>query len=362
MRKPAIPVALFDPAFDSCDAPDAARLGRLAASLPAPLAGLLRDELAAGNAVLAIESGHPAPPVGVCVVFERPLATLARQAAEALHTRGLVRRQWPHSRRPVGWTDVRGHCFLLEPAVEAAAAPEPRPVDPPAQDQDLALRARLRAGPSEAMKAWDDSRAMTWERWHEGTGYDLAALARMTACERESVQTSLLHGLRDWRDVQALAALDTPRARSALRRTLVQGDVVLRMAVLQHAPQVAAEAGDEVRCAALVQALEQAEFYGGLSQALDAVEAFHPPAVMDALWRGLEVREAGVAVHFAALLSFLHGAAGSRFDWAQRPFFLRLHTDDPGARAAAVAALRRRLALAADTRDTRIRDTRRRAP
>lgn len=277
---------MFDPAFDSCTAPDASRLARLAARLPAVLAGLLRDELAAGNQVLAIESGHPAPPVGVCVILERPAVTLARHSAESLRARGLVRQAWPHNRRPVGWTDARGQCFLLEPAAEAATASDAPPAAPVAQDEDLAWRASRRAGPSEAMKAWDDSRAMTAERWRDGTGYDLAALARMTPCERESVQTALLHDIRDWRDVQALAALDTPRARAALHRTLAQGDVALRMAVRQHAPQVVADAGDEARGAALAQALQHAGFGGGPSQALDEVESFHPPRAQPRWPRG----------------------------------------------------------------------------
>ncbi|MCW5613400.1 MAG: hypothetical protein KIS83_22405 [Rubrivivax sp.] len=352
---------MFDPAYDSCDAPDAARVERLAAALPAPLAELLRDELAAGNRVQAIESGHPAPPVGVCVILEQPALTLAALPAEALPARGLVRRRWPGRVQPSGWTDAKGHCFLLEPVVKspagAAAAPSPDPaaVAPAAAgaavvDEDLQLRARARLGPSEAMRAWDASRVIDHERWREGTGYDLDALARMTPAERSSVETSLLHGIRDWRGVQALAALDTPRARAALRRTLDEGSDALRMAVLREAPHlVPADAdGSAARTRALVQALATAELYGGLSQALVEVETFHPPAVMDALWRGLRERDGGTAVHFAATLSYLHGVASEPFDWSQRPFFLRFHTEDAAERAAAIAELRRRLALPAD--------------
>lgn len=362
---------MFDPAFDSCQAPDAARVERLAAALPPALATLLRDELAAGNRVAAIESGHPAPPVGVCVVLERPVLTLAGTPADMLAARGLVPRRWPGRVQPGGWTDAKGHCFLLEPAQGSTAVAALAARDAAAQaaavaaasaakaraaahvdedlDEDLRLRARLRLGPSEAMRAWDASREIDYERWREGTGYDLAALARMTPAERASVETSLLHGLRDWRDVQALAALDTPRARAALRRALEEGSDALRMAVLREAPQlVAADArGSAARTRALVQALATAELYGGLSQALDEVESFHPPAVMEALWRGLRERDGATAVHYAAMLSYLHGAAAEPFDWAQRPFFLTFHTEDAAERAAAIAELRRRLALPA---------------
>lgn len=359
---------MFNPAFDRCEQPDAARTERLAAALPAPLPALLRDELAAGNRVQAIESGHPAPPVGVCVILAQPVLTLAALPADALQARGLVRRRWPGSALPSGWTDAKGHCFLLEPAVEpvepvqapaaavaaapspAAAAPAPAAAAAPFAEEDLRLRARASVGPSEAMRAWDASREMNCERWREGTGYDLGALARMTPAERDAVETSLLHGLRDWRDVQALAALDTPRARAALRRVLDEGSDALRMAVLRDAPHIvpADAGGTGARTRALMKALATAEFYGGLSQALDEVESFHPPAVMDALWRGLRERDGGTAVHFAAMLTYLHGAATEPFDWAQRPFFLTLHTEDAAERAAAIAELRRRLALPAD--------------
>ncbi|MBX3636564.1 MAG: hypothetical protein KF683_14425 [Rubrivivax sp.] len=351
---------MFNPAFDRCEQPDAARTERLAAALPAPLAALLRDELTAGNRVQAIESGHPAPPVGVCVILAQPVLTLAALTAETLQARGLVRRRWPGRVHPSGWTDAKGHCFLLEPAVEPvapvatpAAAPSPTATAPaaaaPFVEEDLLLRARASAGPSEAMRAWDASRAIDYERWREGTGYDLDALARMTPIERDSVETSLLHGLRDWRDVQALAALDTPRARAALRRVLDEGSDALRMAVLRDAPHIvpADAGGSAARERALVQALATAELYGGLSQALDEVETFHPPAVLDALWRGLRERDGGTAVHFAAMLTYLHGAADEPFDWAQRPFFLTFHTEDAAERAAAIAELRRRLALPA---------------
>ena len=73
---------------------------------------------------------------------------------------------------------------------------------------------------------------------------------------------------------------------------------------------------------------------GGLSEALDEVEEVHPPSVVEALLRGALERDGEVAVHFAAMLMFLHGKAGEPVDWAQRPFFLRFHTTDRAEREA----------------------------
>lgn len=91
-------------------------------------------------------------------------------------------------------------------------------------------------------------------------------------------------------------------------------------------------------------ALENADFYAGLTQALMEVRAFHPPPVVEALWRGLETRGPGVAVHFAAMLCYLHGQASSPFDMSQRPYFLRFRTDTPEERLPLIRELRDRLA------------------
>jgi hypothetical protein len=84
----------------------------------------------------------------------------------------------------------------------------------------------------------------------------------------------------------------------------------------------------------LIQSLENDAIYGGLSQAIDEAAEFHPPAVIDTLLRGALNRDGEAAVHFAALLMYIHGKAAEPFDWAQRPFFLRFHTTDRVERAA----------------------------
>ena len=58
------------------------------------------------------------------------------------------------------------------------------------------------------------------------------------------------------------------------------------------------------------------------------VEEFHPPAVIDALLRGVLKRDGETAVHYAAMLMFIYGKATSSFDWEHRPFFLQFNTDD----------------------------------
>jgi hypothetical protein len=93
------------------------------------------------------------------------------------------------------------------------------------------------------------------------------------------------------------------------------------------------------RTKALVKALQTAEFYGGLTQAIDEAEEFHPPEVVDALFKGALHRDGEAAVHFAALLMFIHGKAPEAFDWGQRPFFLRFNTADRAERETAFREL-----------------------
>ncbi|MFT3665473.1 hypothetical protein [Piscinibacter sp.] len=178
------------------------------------------------------------------------------------------------------------------------------------------------------------------EKWREGTGYDLEALAALPAKAQESmVQVLLDRGLRDWRDVDALAQVESPSALAALREALQNGPPEVRMRIVRRCPQLV---DAETRTASLLRALDEAEPLIALPAALDEAAVWHPAPVMQALWRGLSERDAQVAPRFAALLLHLHGLASHRLALEHRPFVLRFATDDPAARAAAIAELRQR--------------------
>jgi len=89
--------------------------------------------------------------------------------------------------------------------------------------------------------------------------------------------------------------------------------------------------------------LEREGMDSGLSQVLDQVAVFHPPPVVDALFRGVIERHGATAMHFAAMLLFIHGQATTSFDWDQRPFLLQFHTEDTVERATAFGALRAKI-------------------
>lgn len=178
---------------------------------------------------------------------------------------------------------------------------------------------------------------ITYDMWHDGEGYDLKSLSKIPAGELKQIEMLLINHLpRDWRDIEALGQIDSPDAKKAVVAALNSPDAATRRVAGQYAGE---QADEKQRERLLVAALENDEFLlSDLGASIDEAETFHPPAVMDALFRGALYRsEAGV--HFAALLMYLHGKAAEPFDWSQRPFFLRFNTPDQKEREAAFREL-----------------------
>ena len=181
-----------------------------------------------------------------------------------------------------------------------------------------------------------------YEKWHDGVGFDLDALREVTPTERV-VAESRLDATHDWRDVEALAVLaelGSASAERSLRDALKSGSNEIRLAIMKHAPHLV---DDAVRTEMLVNALEVATPFDAFTDTLEQVERFHPPPVVDALWRGIDTRQGDVAVHYAAMLAFIYRKADSAFDWSMRPLFLKFNTTSSAERRAATAELRSRL-------------------
>ena len=177
-------------------------------------------------------------------------------------------------------------------------------------------------GPSSALSRFLASMVVDYEKWHDGIGYDLSLIDKMTRDELQNA-TKVLLGRQPptWRDLEALKHINTDETLQALNAALRHPSMEVRVAAARYA-----ESSDDEREAALASVLEQADIYGGLTQALEQIERFHPPRIISALLRCALTREGEVAVHCAAMLFFIHGKASSSFDWDHRPFFLRFHT------------------------------------
>jgi hypothetical protein len=117
-----------------------------------------------------------------------------------------------------------------------------------------------------------------YEKWHDGIGYDLEALKEANNKERKAIERILVNrNPPDWRDIEALAILNTPGARSALKAAVLGGRNEVNMAVLRFAPELV---NNELRTKLIVEALKSAIFYYGLRQTLDIVEKYHPKEVV----------------------------------------------------------------------------------
>jgi hypothetical protein len=267
--------------------------------------------------------------VGAFVLLTNPISTRARQSGGDLRFRAVNSSLYSGE-----FTDERGFYFILEPPLPAPPEPDMDAIRAGVAQTACAEESR---SPESAVTRFGQSMTIDYEKWHDGIGYDLAALRAAGEGERAGIELILLsRGVRDWRDVEALAALDSARARVALTHALDHPDAAVRSAVARYAPALVA---DDRRTASIVQSLESAEFFGGLGDALDDAAQFHPPEVVDALFRAALARKGDVAVHCAALLAYLHGKAKEPFDMEQRPWFLRFRTEDRDARRTAFREL-----------------------
>lgn len=330
--------------------------------LPRPLRELLEAELAAGNSIVEVASHFPAPPAGVYFMLARPVSTRPRapSAGVAFYHRNS-------SQYAGEFHDGERFFFILEAPLPPEPLPDMDAIREALEAQERASRRRLglpehadasrsaessspdleRVTPATAARSnfdrFVDSMAIDYDKWREGIGYDLDALAAATPNERATIEQMLVpHATRGWRDVEALAALATDRAHDALRTALRDGGAEVRAAVVRHAPELVDE---EARTDSLVRGLREASFFGGLSEMLDDAAEFHPPAVVDVLFREALQGPGDKAVHCAALLFHVHGLTEESFDWEHRPFFLRFNTDDRAARDAAFVELCQRVGV-----------------
>ncbi|MDX1813455.1 MAG: HEAT repeat domain-containing protein [Candidatus Bathyarchaeia archaeon] len=156
--------------------------------------------------------------------------------------------------------------------------------------------------------------------------YPLQVSYLASQAERDAIEQILInHSPRDWRDIEALAEINTKCARETIKEAIKDPNPVIRVAVTRFAPDLVT---DNERTQSITDALKNTEAFSGLSQVLDEVKRYHPQEVKEALIKGSLTRKGEVAVHFAAILFYLFGKAKEPFDWGKRPFFLRFNTED----------------------------------
>jgi hypothetical protein len=192
-----------------------------------------------------------------------------------------------------------------------------------------------------ALKRFEKSMIIDYEKWHDGLSYDLEAVKSASPEELKRIEQILInHMPRDWRDIEALAQIDTERARETIKNALKDPNPDVRIAVSRFTPNLVI---DSERSKSLIMALKSAEVFSGLSQTLDEIEDYHPNEVKEALIEGLLSRQGEVATLFAGMLFYIYGKADEPFDWSQRPFFLRFNTENKEEREQAFLELCKKL-------------------
>jgi len=200
--------------------------------------------------------------------------------------------------------------------------------------------------PSPAYERFKRSMMIDYDAWRDGTPYDVAALADVTAEERDLLTEELCEkGALDWRDVEALRALATPKALKRLGKAAESqtdgGGIEAFM------DEVAQGWSPEIE-ARFIDKLERVQsMTGALDRLYDIAEAHPTPAVIAQLVRNARIHSDPVVRYsMGAFLVELTGHADTRhtMDDAIRPHLLNLNSADYKTYKAAVAWLEDKVA------------------
>ena len=185
-----------------------------------------------------------------------------------------------------------------------------------------------------AYQRFIESMVIDFDKWHDGTGYDLEAIDQMSTEERDRVVTQFLEaGVHDWRELEALERIGTDASHALIFLAREDTDPHLRLAAHTYGP----EPGDEAREKAIVALLESGpEPY---SRAMDLAVQYATPAVQEALVKCVRDKTGGIAYHAASALCAIGQQSDSQYDDTHRPLFLRLAEPDCEDRRLAVQEL-----------------------
>lgn len=201
--------------------------------------------------------------------------------------------------------------------------------------------------PSPAYTRFKQSMTIDYGAWKEGTPYDIAALADITPAERDLLTDELCATTKlDWRDVEALRALATPKAIARIATAAAtQTDGA---GIEAFFDDIAAHGWTPDIESRFIDKLELAMSFTGALDRLYEIATEHPtPAVLRQLLRNARIAsDPTVRYSTAGFLLELTGHIDTRytFDPAVRPHLLALNSDDYKTYKAAVAWLEQKVA------------------
>lgn len=185
-----------------------------------------------------------------------------------------------------------------------------------------------------------------YEAWREGTPYDIAALSAITDEERDLLTEELCEkSSLDWRDVEALRALATPKA---LKRVGAAAEKQTDGGGIEAFFDDVARGWSAEIEARFIEKLERVQSMTGALDRLYTIAEAHPtPAVMAQLLRNARIHsDPTVRYSMGAFLLEFTGHADTRytFDENIRPHLLNLNSANYKDYKAAVAWLEEKVA------------------
>jgi len=172
---------------------------------------------------------------------------------------------------------------------------------------------------SPALEKFLRSMKIGYTEWHDGTGYDLRALRELSGEEVKRVENLLVSRKdQDWRDVEALAVLNTPRAIEALKECLRSKNIDVRLFAVRYLKEMnILDRVDEI----VVNTLPSTKIGQGLTYALALAKDYPTELIKQKLlWCCVHGND-DIRIHCAAMALFLYGKASSEFDNNQRIIF-----------------------------------------
>lgn len=201
--------------------------------------------------------------------------------------------------------------------------------------------------PSPAYTRFKASTVIDYGKWRDGEPYDIAALADVTAEERDLLVDEICeNNSLDWRDVEALRALGTEKAikrvgKAAEKQTDGAGIEAFMDDIAKHGWT------EEIETRFIEKLERAASMTGALDRLYEIAEAHQTPAVMKQLMRNARVSSDNtVRYSMGGFLLELTGHVDTRytFDKDIRPHLLDLNSDDYKTYKAAVAWLEDKVA------------------
>lgn len=184
-----------------------------------------------------------------------------------------------------------------------------------------------------AWKRFQESTQIGYEQWHDGVGYDLGALDDLDDHDRKRAEEFLLpRAEADWRDLEALERLGTPRALDAISRARLSKNAEIRMYAFSYGPEASADERDR----AIVESLDEVEPFAGLTVTMRLVRRYPTPTVIEKLWSQVRARCQN-SYHAAEALALIAGVLEDEWDMTHRDLFLRLQSAESEDRRLAVA-------------------------